>query len=83
MEEYPLVHDTVTTLLIDIGLADMDGFTCARQLLTIDDRPGVVFMSGDEPDGDMPIAGAGFLRTPFTIKQIEEALHHVESGRQG
>jgi CheY-like chemotaxis protein len=83
MEEYPLVHDTVTTLLIDIGLADMDGFTCARQLLTIDDRPGVVFMSGDEPDGDMPIAGAGFLRKPFTIKQIEEALHHVESGRQG
>jgi len=83
LEEYPLVHDTITVLLIDIGLTDADGFACARDLLAISDRPRVLFMSGDEPDGDLPIAGAGFLKKPFTIKHIEEVLRHGQPGRQG
>jgi CheY-like chemotaxis protein len=83
LEEYPLVHDTVTVLLIDVGLTDANGFACARDLLAISDRPRLLFMSGDEPDDALPITGAGFLKKPFTIKQIEEALHHVQSGRQG
>ncbi len=83
LEEYPLVHDTVTVLLIDVGLTDADGFDCARDLLAISDRPRVLFMSGDEPDGDLPIAGAGFLKKPFTIKHIEEVLRHGQPGRQG
>ncbi|MCB2173768.1 response regulator [bacterium] len=83
LEEYPLVHDTVTVLLIDIGLSDADGFACARDLLAISGRPRVLFMSGDEPDGDLPITGAGFLKKPFTIKHIEEVLRHGQPGRQG
>jgi len=83
LEEYPLVHDTVTVLLIDVGLTDADGFACARDLLAISDHPRVLFMSGDEPDGDLPIAGAGFLKKPFTIKHIEEVLRHGQPGRQG
>jgi CheY-like chemotaxis protein len=83
LEEYSLVHDTVTVLLIDVGLTDADGFACARDLLAISGRPRVLFMSGEEPDGDLPIAGAGFLKKPFTIKQIEEVLRYGQPGRQG
>ncbi len=83
LAEYPLVHDAVTVLLIDVGLTDADGFVCARDLLAINDRPRVLFMSGDEPDGDLPVVGAGFLKKPFTIKQIEEVLRHGQPGRHG
>lgn len=78
--EYDLVHETVTVLLIDIGLTDMDGVACFQKLVGISDKAVVIFMSGDEPTEKMKSTNGIFLQKPFTIKQIEEALCHDQSG---
>ncbi len=79
VEDFELVHEAVTVLLIDVGLTDSDGFECLKQLLPISSQAKVIFMSGE------PIVqskyrkyGASFLKKPFTAKEIEELVSHHE-----
>ena len=83
VDAYRQVHTAVTVLLVDIGLGDGDGYACAERLLAEDGRPVLLFMSGDEMCDGRRWATAGFVKKPFTINQLEEALRGVQSGRQG
>jgi CheY-like chemotaxis protein len=83
VDAYRQVHAAVTVLLIDIGLGDGNGYACAEQLLTEGGRPALLFLSGDEAYDGRRWETAGFVKKPFTIIQLEVALHGVHSGRQG
>ncbi len=78
-EDFELVHEAVTVLLIDVGLTDGDGFECLEKMLTISTQPKVIFMSGDNIDEPKYLKyKALFLKKPFTAKQIEDILNRDE-----
>ena len=79
VEDYELVHEAVTVLLIDVGLTDCDGFECLKKLLTISTQAKVIFMSGEDIDEQEYLQyNALFLKKPFTAKEIEELVSHAE-----
>lgn len=75
-EEYQHLHDIITTVLMDVGLRDGNGYECQRKLLAIKPEARIIFMSGQErevpPRG---VAGnSAFLQKPFTLDQLEKAV---------
>lgn len=81
LEEFPLVHEIVTVFLIDVGLADCDGFDCMEQLMKISSTPKVIFMSGDMHNERIQAPkDALFLAKPFTIRKLEELIENDQAG---
>jgi CheY-like chemotaxis protein len=79
MEDFQLVHEAVTVLLIDVGLADSDGFECLEAMLTISSQAQVIFMSGEDIGKHNYIRhNASFVKKPFTANQIEDLVVHAQ-----
>jgi CheY-like chemotaxis protein len=79
LEDFELLHEAVTVLLIDIGLTDSDGFECMKKMSTISSQVKMIFMSGEDV-GKQEISryDAAFLKKPFTVKEIEELVNDHE-----
>jgi len=78
--EFSLLADTVTVILIDIGLRDASGYDCARQLRKINENVGIVLMSGTDSElGEMVDFKAAFIRKPFSMEQLEQMVCDAES----
>lgn len=78
LEEYDHLHDIITTLLIDIGLTDSSGFECQRKLLAINPLARIILMSGQcEMAPGQATENSVFLQKPFTMDQLEKAVHDV------
>jgi two-component system cell cycle sensor histidine kinase/response regulator CckA len=76
LEEYHYLHDTITTVLMDVGLQDDSGYECHRKILAINPRARIIFMSGQFEVAPAELAGKSiFLQKPFTIDQLEKAVH--------
>jgi two-component system OmpR family response regulator len=79
VEDFELVHEAVTVLLIDIGLTDSDGFECLEKMSAISDPAKVIFMSGEDIDEQQYRRHkALFLKKPFTASDIEQLVMHAE-----
>ncbi len=79
VEEFELVHEAVTVLLIDVGLTDSDGFECLEKMLQISSQAKVIFMSGEDIDEQQYLQrNALFLKKPFTVKEIEELVNYAK-----
>ncbi len=79
VEDFEFVHETVTVLLIDIGLTDSDGFECMEKMSTISSQVKMIFMSGEDiGKQETSRYNAAFLKKPFTVKEIEELVNHHE-----
>jgi CheY-like chemotaxis protein len=78
MEDFQLVHEAVTVLLIDVGLADSDGFECLEKMLTINNQAQVIFMSGEEIGEHNLKHNALCIKKPFVVNQIEDLVSHAE-----
>ena len=69
--KFRLLAETITVILIDIGLGDADGYACARELRGINPQVQIVLMSGIDSDPKkIGASGAAFLKKPFTIEQL-------------
>jgi CheY-like chemotaxis protein len=80
LEEYALLHDIITTVLMDVGLPGASGFECYRKIVEINPRARIIFMSGQ--DSTPPQENAGnmvFLQKPFTMEQLEKAVCDAHS----
>jgi CheY-like chemotaxis protein len=78
LEEYSMLYDTITTVLMDVGLWDASGYDCYRKMLAINPKVRVIFMSGqDEMIPEEISDNTVFLQKPFTIDQLEMAVHDV------
>lgn len=75
LEEYALLHDIITTVLLDVGLPDASGYECYRKLVEINPRARIILMSGQEatPPQENP-GNTAFLQKPFTLEQLEKAV---------
>lgn len=79
LEEYSLLYDIITIVLMDVGLRDDSGYECCRKMVEINPAARVIFMSGQEEMAPKEMAGRTvFLQKPFTIDQLEEAVHDVQ-----
>lgn len=79
VEDFELVHEAVTVLLIDVGLTDCDGFECLEKMSAISGQAKVIFMSGEEIGEQQYRRHNGlFLKKPFTAKDIEQLVTHAE-----
>ena len=77
VEDFEIVHEAVTVLLIDVGLSDSDGFECLKKLSQICNQVKVIFMSGEDiSEQEYLKHNAVFLKKPFTAKEIEELVTH-------
>jgi CheY-like chemotaxis protein len=80
LEEYALLHDIITTVLLDVGLPDAGGYECYRKIVEINPRARIIFMSGQ--DAPPPQENAGntvFLQKPFTLEQLEKVVCDAHS----
>ena len=78
MEEYALLHEIITTVLMDVGLQDASGYECSRKIAAINPRARIIFMSGEEAAIPKKITGNPvFLQKPFTLDQLEKAVRDV------
>ena len=78
LEEYGNLHDIITTVLMDVGLPDASGYECQSKLLTVNPQTRIIFMSGQHemaPEGEE--GKSVFLQKPFTMDQLEKAVHDV------
>ncbi len=76
LEEYNYLHDIITTVLMDVGLQDASGYECHRKILAINPKARIIFMSGQNEMAPAELAGKlVFLQKPFTIDQLEKAVH--------
>ncbi|SHO53377.1 hybrid sensor histidine kinase/response regulator [Desulfopila aestuarii] len=79
IEDFELVHEAVTVLLIDVGLTDSDGFECLEKLAKISTQAKVIFMSGEDiGEQDYLKRNAVFLKKPFTANDIERVVAQGE-----
>jgi CheY-like chemotaxis protein len=65
----------LAAMITDIRMpGPMDGLALAKRAREL--RPGipVVYLSGYSDDGDAPVEGAQFVRKPYRIGDIEQAL---------
>lgn len=76
IEDFQLVHEAVTVLLIDVGLADGDGFECLDKMMRISSQAKVIFMSGEDIDEHNLKHNALFIKKPFIVNQIEDLVSH-------
>lgn len=80
LEEYALLYDIITTVLMDVGLPGASGYECYRKIVEINPRVRIVFMSGQGAAPPQEYAGnAVFLQKPFTLEQLEKAVCDVHS----
>jgi len=78
VEEYNHLHDIITTVLMDVGLRDASGYECRRKLLAVNPQARIIFMSGQQEIAPREVAEKSpFLQKPFTIDQLERAVHDV------
>lgn len=77
LEEYEHLHDIITTILMDVGLRDTSGYVCLREMLKIEPRARIVFMSGSEEVAPPELAAHAFLHKPFTLDQLEQAIQDL------
>ena len=78
MEEYALLHEIITTVLMDVGLQDSSGYACSRRIAAINPQARIIFMSGEEATIPKEITGNSiFLQKPFTLNQLEKAVRDV------
>jgi CheY-like chemotaxis protein len=78
LEEYNNLHDIITTVLLDIGLWDANGYDCRRKLLTINPQARIILMSGQhELTAEGGAGKSVFLQKPFTMDQLEKAVCDV------
>jgi CheY-like chemotaxis protein len=79
VEDFELVYEVVTVLLIDVGLTDTEGFDCLELLLPISNKAKVIFMSGEDIGKQEYLKyNAMFLKKPFITKDIEELVTHAK-----
>ncbi|MGB3222686.1 MAG: ATP-binding protein [Desulforhopalus sp.] len=78
IEDFQLVHEAVTVLLIDVGLTDSDGFECLDKMLRISSQVKVVFMSGEDICESKLKHNALFIKKPFVVNQIEDLVSHAQ-----
>ena len=75
VSEFRLLADTVTVVLIDVGLRDASGYECARKLRKINENICIVLMSGmDFAPDEMVDFKASFIIKPFSIEQLEQMV---------
>lgn len=75
LEEYALLHDIITMVLMDVGLPDASGYECYQKIVEINPQARIIFMSGQEATPPQENAGnAVFLQKPFTLEQLEIAV---------
>lgn len=78
IDEFKMVSDIVDIFLVDIGLSDIDGIECVKQLHSVKEEAKIIFMSGDNVDPEECFsAKASFVAKPFKIKQVEEMAYNV------
>ena len=78
VEEYDNLHDIITTVLMDVGLRDASGYECRRKLLAVNPQARIIFMSGQHEMAPREMAEQSpFLQKPFTMDQLERAVHDV------
>ena len=78
MEEYALLHEIITTVLMDVGLRDASGYECSRKIVGINPQARIIFISGGEARIPKEITGNSvFLQKPFTLDQLEKAVCDV------
>lgn len=78
IEEYAQLHDTITVIVMDVGLTDTTGPQCARRLLEIDPVVAVIYVSGVLLDEDQLYpAASSLLLKPFLPSQLEDAIRNV------
>ena len=78
IREFRLRADSVSVVLIDVGLRDADGYECARRLRRIDEKVRIILMSGMDPDPkNLVEIRAAFLKKPFPIEQLEQLVDNV------
>ena len=78
IEEFTYLEDTVTTILVDVGLRDDSGYTCAQKLRLINQNTQIILMSGQDLDKKEILApNTTFLKKPFPIKQLEQMVNNA------
>lgn len=78
VEEYSNLYDIITTVLMDIGLRDASGYECRQKLLAINPQVRIIYMSGQYEMVPGKVTGKSvFLQKPFTLDQLEMAVHDV------
>ncbi len=78
VEEYDHLHAIITTVLMDVGLSDASGYECSRKFLAVNPQARVIFMSGQHDPASGGVAEKSvFLQKPFTMDQLERAVHDV------
>lgn len=72
-EEFVLLGDIISVVLMDVRLQDGDGCVCAQKIRDMNRRVKIVLMSGQEIDSlDLPYK---CLKKPFSISELEEAIN--------
>ena len=78
LDEYALLFDMITTVLMDVGLRDASGYDCYQKMLGINPKVRIIFMSGQDAMIPKEIErDTVFLQKPFTLDQLEKAVCDV------
>ncbi len=78
LEEYALLYDIITTVLMDVGLRDASGYECYQKIMGINPQARIIFMSGQDAMIPEEIErDTAFLQKPFTMDQLEKAVCDV------
>lgn len=78
IEEFGYLADTISAILLDISLRETNGYECAKKLRAINENIRIIFMSGQDVDGQGNMCNnAVFLRKPFKIDQLERMVGDV------
>ena len=65
----------IVALITDIRMpGPLDGLRLARRARELRPDLPVIYLSGYSDDGDEPVEGAQFVRKPYRIGDIEQAL---------
>ena len=68
-----IATEPITTILIDLGLPDMDGLEIIKQVRTFSDLPIIVISARDQDTEKVEALDAGaddYLTKPFSIKEL-------------
>lgn len=78
VEVFENLAEIISAVIIDVGLDEEDGFTCAKQLKQISRDSLLVFMSGQDIDDYCnKHPDTLFLQKPFTSSQLEQLIHEA------